>query len=72
MAKAKAMKKRDRDLERFQDDLDKALIVEQTRRTRAKANEVCKMLAIPTQRYAHWFETDRKFRVQLYFAVCSR
>jgi hypothetical protein len=57
-----------KDLGQFQDELDKTLIVDATRKG-ANAKEACAMLGIATERYRHWFETDLEFRVRLYAAV---
>jgi hypothetical protein len=59
------MKKRDPDFERFQDDMDKTLVIDAIRKGTG-VKEACAMLGIPTERYRTWFETDVEFRVQLY------
>jgi hypothetical protein len=60
--------KRDDDLERFQDGMDKVLLISAIQKG-SNLTDALAMLGIPTERYRTWFESDVEFRVKIYAAV---
>jgi hypothetical protein len=60
--------KSDDDFERFQDGMDKVLIISAIQKG-SNLTDALAMLGISTDRYRSWFETDVEFRVKLYAAV---
>jgi len=64
------MKRRDDDLERFQDGLDKTLLIDAIRKGMS-LNEALTRLGTPSQKYGQWFNDDVEFRVRIYAAITA-